>query len=499
MRQEAQIKARAAALWQFLNGTEGEFRERVLRSGFWVVASSVGIRTVEFTRSIILARLLVPEVFGLMGIAAFILSGLDAFTQTGYGAALIHRQEKSEEVYDTSWVIAMVRGVALAALVALAAPWVASFYDQPRLTSIIRVVAFSPLIFGFQNVNMVRFRRDLDFKRLALLQQGATLFGAIVVVGLAWWLRSVWALVIGNLASALITVALSFAIQREWPRPRFRLDVARELYHYGRFVTAASVVIFLALQLDNAVVGKLLGMEALGFYLVAYTLANLPTTHISYLVSNIMMPSYSQLQREPERLRRVYLKTLKLTATVSVPAAAGLAVLAPDIAGVVYGPKWLPMVGALQVLCAHGLLRSIQCTSGPFFNAVGHPKYDFYSNALRVAVIALAIVPLTNRLGIVGTSLCVSLGVATCFAASFYLLAGVTGLHYGPLLAQVYPAFVGSAAMAAGVYGLRATLGASNPAGLVALVLAGGLLYFAALLLIDRRLVPEVIGALRGK
>jgi PST family polysaccharide transporter/lipopolysaccharide exporter len=325
----------------------------------------------------------------------------------------------------------------------------------------------------------------------------ATLLGAVVVVGLAWWLRSVWALIIGNLISAVITVGLSFAIQRQWPRPRFRLDIAKELYHYGKFVTAGSVVIFLALQMDNAVVGKLLGMKALGFYLVAYTLANLPATHMAYLVSNVMLPSYGQIQGDRERLRAVFLKVLRSSAALTIPAAAGLAFLAGDIVRVIYGPKWLPMVAALQVLCLHGLLRSIQTTTGPLFLAVGQPRYDFFVNALRVAVIALAIIPLTRALGIVGTAVSVSLAVGCAFLASFYLLRGVLQISWWTLWRQIYPSSAAALAMVVGLGLLRSAFPPAGLAWLLVFVLTGAVLYTAAVLVVDQGLLRELRDGLR--
>jgi O-antigen/teichoic acid export membrane protein len=490
-----QLRERVAGAWRFLNTTEGTFRERVFRSGAWVVASSFGARGIEFTRSIILARLLMPEVFGLMGIASFIINGLDSVTQTGTGAALIHRQEQAKEVYDTAWVIGLARGLVLAGAVALAAPYVADFYHRPVLDGVLKLVAVGLIVRGGSNINLILYRRDLDFKRLAIVEQVGTAVGAAIVVALAWWLRSIWALIIGNLITSVCQVAFSYIIQPEWPRLRFRLKTAKELYRYGRFVAWAGVVIFLTLEADNAIVGKLLGMEALGFYVLAYSLANLPATHITYVISNVMLPSYSKLQGEPERLREVYLKVLKVTSTLTLPTAAGLAFLAPDFVRVVYGPKWLPMVAALQLLCIHGAFRSVAAVNGPLYMAMGKPSYGFYLNAVRLVFMLAFIFPFAYWRGIEGVSIAVTIPLAGMLIASTVLACRLLHIRTAAITRRLRAPVLASLLMAGALLAITSLWPAEvGLAGLLARVGLGVVIYAGCLLALDR----DSLGALRG-
>lgn len=490
-----QLRTRLAELWQFLNTTEGTFRQRVFRSGTWAVASSFSARSIEFTRSIILARLLMPEVFGLMGIASFIINGLDTVTQTGTGAALIHRQEQAKEVYDTAWVIGLARGLVLAGAMALAAPYVADFYHRPVLEGVLKLVAVGLIVRGGSNVNVVLYRRDLDFKRLAIVEQVGTAVGAAIVVGLAWWLRSIWALIIGNLITSVCQVAFSYIIQPEWPRFRFRLKIAKELYSYGRFVAWAAVVIFLTLEADNAIVGKLLGMEALGFYVLAYSLANLPATHITYVISNVMLPSYSKLQAEPERLREVYLKVLKLTSILTLPTATGLACLAPDFVRVVYGQKWLPMVAALQLLCIHGAFRSVVAVNGPLYMALGKPSYAFYLNAVRLVFMLALIFPFAWWSGIEGVSIAVTIPLAGMFIASTIVACRMLDLRTAAITRRLRAPVLASLLMAGALVALTSVWPAEvGVLGLLARIGLGVVVYAGALLALDR----DSLGTLRA-
>ncbi len=449
------------------------------------------MRTIEFLRSIILARLLMPEVFGIMSIAGFVINGFEAMTESGYGAALIYRRETSREAYDTAWVISVVRGVLLAGATMAAAPVVASFYSNDLLAALLRVTAFWFIIGGFDNINLVRLRRDLDFKRISLMELLAALGGAINVVFWAYWLRSVWALAIGMLFAKACRVVLSYVAQREWPRFSFSLSVARDIFRYSRFVTAAGILVFLALEVDNAIVGRLLGMTALGFYALAYNIANLPATHISYLISNIMFPSYSQLQGDRDRLRAAYLKVLKATSLLAVPAAAGLIVLAPDLVCILYGQKWLPMVGALQILCVHGGLRSLTAASGPLYLAIGKPNISFYVNLLRIAVILVLIFPLSTRLGIEGVSIAVSLAIGAQLVLSWRLITSLLDIRLRTIIQSLWLSGAAAAVMVAGLFVATRLFGLSN-LGLLGLLVQVGLgiaLYAGCLLALDKSLL----------
>jgi O-antigen/teichoic acid export membrane protein len=188
-----------------------------------------------------------------------------------------------------------------------------------------------------------------------------------------------------------------------------------------------------------------------------------------------------------------------MTATLTVPAAAGLAFLAPDIVRVAYGEKWLPMVSALQVLCLHGLLRSLETTSGPLFMATGKPKYDFYKHLLGIGVIIITIVALTRAWGIVGTSLSVSLGMAATSLAAFYLTRKIVALSLPTLVVQIGPACCASLAMIVGLHGLRTVFPVAGVGQLCMVVLAGMLFYSLSLVLLDRQLLPQMLASVRQK
>lgn len=481
-------------LFRFLGDTEGTLWQRVLRSSFWVTVAGVGVNTLVFARSIFLARLLTPEVFGLMGICLMVIRGVQLFTETGFGAALIHRQTGFEEARDTAFVLMVGRGLLLSLIVVALAIPVADFYGEPVLQYCLPVIAASLVFLGFQNINLVARQKELDYRSIYFLNQTKAILDFVVVVGLAWYLRSVWALVYGHVVVSVLHTLASYLIIPGRPSFRFDKSIARELFGYGKFITGLTVVVFVTTEIDNVVIGKVMGTEALGIYVLAYMLANLPATHVAKLISQVMFPAYSKLQSDLPRLRGAYIEVLELVSRVTVPAAAGLIVLAPQILGAVYGDKWLPGAQALQILAVFGALRAIGGVGGYVYNAIGKPNITFYLVTAKLVIIGALIYPLTVRYGIEGAAVAVTGPIAFEVVAAFAIFSRVIDLPFRRIIAAVIPAIGHSAVMAAAVHFGATALG---PIGLgeLLLLVAGGMVLYA---LLNARYLGRLYVMIRG-
>jgi O-antigen/teichoic acid export membrane protein len=392
-------------------GKQLRLSTRVARGGAWIFALRMGVQLFNILRLIILARLLAPRDFGLMGIALLGMATLQTFSEPGFRAALVQRKEGAEEYLDTAWTISLLRGAALCAILVLSAPYVASFFEAPHATGVIRAIALSLLLQGFTNIATLHFQKELEFKKQFIYQLSGTLVDFVVAVVAAVVLRNAWALVFGLLAGDAVRLLMSFAIARF--RPRLELDwrKARELWSYGRWITGVSILVFLSTQGDNAVVGKMLGTMALGFYQLAYRICTMPATEFSGLISTVTFPAFSKVQDNLPLLRRSYKQVLQFTALLAFPAAAGIFAFAPEFTRIVLGEKWMPMVPAMRILAITGLCRSIS-GPGPLFMAIGKPKLRTRVQAVGFAAMAITIVPLTLRWGIAGAAVAATLRVA---------------------------------------------------------------------------------------
>jgi O-antigen/teichoic acid export membrane protein len=462
---------------RFVTADGGSVKARVLRSGFWVGLSSVGLTVLNFVRSVALARLLTPEVFGLMGLASVVMRMAETFTRPGVAQALIARQRDFDSASGTAFSILAARGFLLAAVNALAAIWIAEFYEEPQLEPILQVLSGVFIVTGFANINTIASQRELDFRKLTYLTQATNVAGMVLTIGAAWWLRSVWALVIGQLAQAALNTVLSYYFIPGRMVFQFDRAVARELMSYSKFVTSGSIVTFMAAQLDIAVVGKLLGAESLGFYNLATTISSLVSLSLARLASGIMMPAYSKLQNEPAALRAAYLRVLSLVMVVVLPATVGLIVAADSLVHVVYGAKWAAATLPLQVLAVFGIFRALFVFAGYLFEGVNQPKVAFHLGVWRLAVVAVLIFPFLRLYGLAGVALAVTVAGVVQWGGGLYYLRKLVGLQPGEMLRITWRPIWTSVVMAAVVLGVQRLVEPRSIGGLMAMVGAGVAVY----------------------
>ena len=378
--------------------------QRVVEGGFWVFALKGTQRILGIIRLTILARVLAPHDFGLLGIAMLTLSSLETFSQTGFDQALIQKKDDINGYLNSAWTVLIIRGFILFAILYLIAPYVAIFFDTPEAKPIIQVIGFSILLQAFTNIGIIYFRKELEFNKQFIYQLSGTLADFIVAVSAAYILKSVWALVFGLLAGNFVRFIASYLIHPYRPHLSSDLRKAKELFGFGKWILGTTMLIFLLSQGDDAFVGKLLGATALGFYQMAYKLSNLPATQITHVISEVTFPAYSKLQDDIPRLRGAYLKVLQITAFLSFPAAGLLFVFAPDFIKIILGEKWMPMVPTMQVLCIFGALRAIVATMGPIFLSTGNAKIQTHLSIMQLFIMGILIYPLTVKWGIAGTS-----------------------------------------------------------------------------------------------
>lgn len=393
----------------YLIAPDKTLSQRVLKSSFWVFFLRIFNQGFSLLRLIILARILSPNDFGLMGIALLTMSILETFSETGLQQALIQKKKDIKLYLDSTWTFLILRGFVLFIILYFIAPYAAIFFSAPEAKPIIRVMGFSILFQAFTNIGITYFKKELEFNKEFIYQLAGTLADFIVAISAVLILRNVWALVLGLLAGNITRCFVSYLIHPYRPRLNFTLEKVKELFGFGKWIMGSSMLVFLIVEGDDIFVGKILGTTALGFYQLAYRISNMPATEITHVISQVTFPAYSKLQDNIPKLREAYLKVLQITTFLSFPIAGLIFVLAPDFIRIFLGEKWLPMVTAMQVLCIFGVTRSINALFGSFLQGIGKPSILTKASAIQLTIIIILIYPLTLKMDIIGTSLTVSL------------------------------------------------------------------------------------------
>jgi len=488
---------KARRLGRNLWSEEGSVGQKAVRSAVWVTASAGTTQGLAMVRTVILVRLLVPEDFGIMRVAGFLLAAMGVFTRTGMGQAIVQRKDVDEATLNTAWTIGVIRGVGLFAATFAVAPWVARFYENPLISPILRVIAFKFLIGAFANIGVTLLRKELSFRKHEMYEAATNFLGIAFTVAMAFWLRSVWALAFGHLGFALLGLIGSYMVHPYRPKLALHAEKAWPLIHFGKHLLASGIVMFLKTQLDDAIVGKMLGMEALGFYALAYRLSNLPARWITSTIGAVTFPAYSKLQDDRKRLGQAFLRVLRLNTALVMPAAAGLFVLAPDIVRVVYGEAYMPMVSAFRALCLFGLLRSLAATTDSVFTAVGKPHIVTVLVTANLCIMLALIYPLTKAYGIAGTAWATVVPNLMLWPLNFGLVSHLTKLPGRQMLRVVAAPVFSSSAMVGLISVVRVSVEGVHAAALVGLVLAGAVFYFGLLFPISgesRRSILDIAG-----
>ena len=405
-----------------LTHPEKSLSQRAVRSGAWVFLLRVIQQLFSLARLMILARILAPHDFGLMGIALLSMATLETFSQTGFQQALIQKKHDIKPYLNTAWSFLILRGVILFAILYLIAPYAATFFDAPEAKPIIQVIGLSVIFQAFTNIGVIHFQKELEFNKQFIYQFSGTLTDFVVAITAVLILGNVWALVFGLLAGKAAMFIASYLIHPYRPHLSFDIGKAKELFGYGKWILGSSILVFLITQGDDIFVGKLLGVTALGFYQMAYRISNLPATEITHVISQVTFPVYSKIQDDIPKLREAYLRVLQFTAFISFPIAGLIFVLAPDFTMIFLGEKWMPMVPAMQVLVWWGVIRGLVGAISPVFMSLGMPQIITKLQTVQTVLLFILIYPLTVHWGIYGTSLAVFLSALSMLFVRNHIL-----------------------------------------------------------------------------
>lgn len=387
--------------------SEPELFARAMKGGWWIFGSRLLQQLLAMTRLVVLARILKPADFGLLGMALLTISILNQFSMTGFNVALIQKKSDIEDYLSSAWTFGLIRGAVLYCILFTAAPYAAVFFDSPDVAMIIRVIGLSAILTSFNNIGIIFFHKELDFRRQFIFINLGTLADVTVAIILAFIYRSVWALVAGQLAGMLVRCILSYVLHDYRPRLQLKWNKIGEMWRYGKHVMAISILSFFCLEGDDIFLGKVLGIHVLGLYRYAYKVSNMMATEIANLVGRIAFPVFSKLQDNIDKLRYGFIKASQVAMLIVLPISGGLIILANELTFVVFGPEWLDMAPSIQILCILGLAKSNQM--GSVFKSLDRPDIIKWVVAMNFVLIVLMIYPLTMRFGMAGTAASVTI------------------------------------------------------------------------------------------
>ena len=374
-------------------------KKQAIHGAFWSFAERFGQQGVQFVTAVILARLLSPEEFGVIAMIAIFMALALAVIDSGFGTALIQKQDATHTDESTVFWFNILLGVLMAGCLFAAAPLIASFYDVPLLKPITRVFSLNLIINSFGIVQNSLLIKELAFKRRMHALMTSVVVSGAVGIFLAYQGFGVWSLVIQGLVMNGVR-AVGLWVVHPW-RPAFVFSGTsfRTLWRFGSKMLLSGL---LATFFDNIylmVIGKLYCAADLGFYQRAKRLMILTSQSLSQVVAQVNFPLLSRMQDDPDRMRRAFSKVLQTTLFVILPMMAGLAVVAPNFIYVLLGEKWMPCVPYLQILCIAGMFYPLHLLNLNVIVALGRSDLNLRLEIAKRMLTVFSIL-ITYRYGV---------------------------------------------------------------------------------------------------
>ena len=356
---------------------------------FWSFIDASGARLVQFIIGIILARLLLPEQFGLIAMLTIFMAIAQTLLDSGFGSALIQKKEITDADTSSVFFFNVILSFFLAGVLCLAAPWIAAFYGQPDLILITQAMSLVVVINSFALVQTAMLSRQVDFKTQTKVSLLAGLGSGIIGISMALNGFGVWSLVAQQVSAALFRAIFIWILSHWRPKLVFSFHALRQMFAFGSRMLASGLLDQIFSNLYYLVIGRFFSPMALGFYYRATTLAEMPSTTLSLVVTRVSFPVFSSIQDDDARLKRALRKALCMLFFINAPIMIGLAVVAKPLVLVLLTEKWLPSVLYLQLLCVLGLLLPLHTLNLNILMSKG--RSDLF---LRLEIIKKAMVVL---------------------------------------------------------------------------------------------------------
>lgn len=473
----------------------GDTRARLLKGALWVGVGRLLASSLGLISTLVLARLLMPEDFGLVAISAAFMAVVTSITEMPVSEALVQHDDPKDNHFHTAFSISVTRGAIMAVLLALSAGSVAQFYDDERLRDILYVMAIGVFAVSFTNPLLIMFQRELVFYQVFIMQITEKLGGFIVAMTVALIFRSYWALVFGTLASEMIRVLLSYILRPF--RPRLTFVHWRDLLSFSIWLTLGNSVQALNWRAVPLLYGAILPTPIMGQYSFGNRLTNTIFEQLAQPIQQTLYPAFSRFKTQKNALRIAYLRAQGVMCLWIIPCAIGFAAIAPALVTQVVGDKWLQAVPVMQILAVTAALQATVAVQ-PIAMATGNTERLFYRD-IRATLVRWPLILMGIWLGsshgpyamLIGSMLGAFVGAIVNVTWNMTLVRDVGDLPIRAQFQLILRPALASILMIGVIWLLEAKLPPTNDVWgiwvrLLELCMAGGLTYVIAIFVLWR-------------
>ena len=474
--------------------SEPGLANRAAKGAVWQIASFGLSKLVVLGTTVVLARLLTPREFGLFAVALIFIAYSENLTDLGVAQALIYLP-RAKRYENAALTVSILTSLALAGVVYLAASPIASFFRVDEATSLVQVLSVSLFLRGTGNLPDALLRKELRFRRRVIAEGARAVTMGVVSITLAVSDAGVWAIVWGYVAGDLAWNLISWGLsdcRPTWDFWRPDTRSVKELVSFGAPAALQQVLQSLVHDIDYLIVGRALGSVSLGYYTMAFRVPQSTIVPLFWAVSAVSFPSYAKVHDDKSRLRRGYLRQMRVLVAAGLGAGAGLAVLAPLIVDVALGPRWTPSIVVLQILAFYAALRGFTSGIVELYKGIGRPRAALALSAGRLCIVVPSVL-VGLRWGIAGVAWAQTLTTLVVALTMQGMVGRTLSFSSTAQIRQLIPGLALGAGVALGASAAY-LIPAPDPAQLLVGLGAGGVLGAASLWFFDRSFVTEMRG-----
>lgn len=474
---------------------DSTLKQRAFKGMLWSFSENSLRQLIQFIVGVVLARILSPREFGLVGMLTFFIALSTVFIEGGFGQALIRKEEASRS--DCSTVFYFNLGVAFIcySLLFTGANLIASFFNEPALAGLLRVLG---LVLFFNSLGLIQttiLTREVDFKTQAKVTLVASVISGVISIFAAVMGMGVWSLVIKTLLFSAVQATMLWFLNPWRPSLEFDVHAFKEMGAFGSKLLASSTLSVAYLNIFYLVIGKFFSAAELGFYTRADQFKKLVSQNVSTTVQRVSYPVLSTLQSDIPRLKQGYKKAIKSTTFITLPLLAGMAAVAEPLIVVLIGEKWLPSVPLLQLLCLVGAFHPLHALNLNVLKVLGRSdlylKLEIIKKLLVIPVIAIGI-----QWGITGLIIALLVQTSIAYLINSYYTKILIGYAVSEQIIDILPAVASALSMSGIVALLGRLMEAQMPVELAVLVTTGALFYYLIARLFKMDSLTEITSGL---
>jgi O-antigen/teichoic acid export membrane protein len=473
-------------------------RNRTLSGFRWTATVKFASQIITWAITLLVVRLLTPTDYGLLAMATVFVAFLTMFSELGLGPAIVQRRDMDETLLRRVFGVVLLVHAGLAAILALSAPLIAAFYNEPRVAPIVQVLSIQFVLSAFIVIPDAQLLRRMEFRNRSLLDLSGAIIGSVATLALAFSGEGVWSLVTGSILSQTWkTIGLN--VLSPFPHwPEFSLRGLKSMLAFGGHITAAGVFGMFFAQIDTVICAKLLGHEILGFYSVGVNLASLPSQKTAGLVNGVAFPAFSSVQHDVRKVREYVLMGVRVLSFFAFPVSWGMSSIAPEIVQVVLGPKWTMATIPLQALALVVPFRIVGNFIGVAVQGRGRPDIILRNTIWAASLGAPLLFGGAYFWGLTGLSVAWLVVSPLLFIPALMRSASVINVGISDVTRASVPAAGASLAMYAVVYFTRRIIGHADMLHMIILIAVGVITYGTVSLLANRERTAEVVTLLRS-